>query len=643
MASSAPKNKKRSLARPFVITVAAVGLPTAIAVESACGTDKPASGAPGHGNGLGNGTIDNGTCSNEGEQRACHVDLGKTANQYQTCFYGKQTCTGGLWSACGGEGTVTSSMPGVHVAPASNGGIPLNAKAFCGDGTCNGGETCNTCPNDCCPPPGAASPGATVCTTDPCDPGCLGWNQTSAPVIEAGTDAGVGVSGFGQIPGGQIKKELLDGCYAGQDCDNFGAYGVPSSYYNCQMDTWCSYTALGGDGCCHQFPLNGTQDLNPLGNGTNSGIDLTIGPGCADKQSDGYRYFPVCNRGLTAIAAGVTIHLKYFTPGFSTPNAPCQNNSCTATSGFDCSVTTPTVLGQPWPGNEAGFGSYAFTGLPPGQCILADLAAPGMAPGGANCTPPSATKFIYVNCDGSTNAATTEGPISWNQLPTPLNGAPDNEPDAGPGDLGCANNFTIHSQDNNPPSCTQAGATTITYMPQYQATCPAGYAPRWNKLYWNTSCPRNASGTSEITFEAATAPDNAGVPGVFGQFIVIGEAQSDTGIPGNSYTINGVAFGSDPQVCDNINPGPANTYIWNTCSNTSTIGPSPSCCPKDFLREFTKPITATPFFGDGPTQGTIDDQNPWLDLRITLRTTPDGKQTPKLNSWSLSYTCVGIE
>src|ERR1700733_7276647 len=105
------KRRKKELRRPFVVTVAALSaasLPVAVAVG--CGDDKPPYSTPGSWGGQ--PPLTNGSCSTEGATQACSINLG-TANGFHSCFAGTQTCTGGLWSKCGGQGVVTSSAPGV--------------------------------------------------------------------------------------------------------------------------------------------------------------------------------------------------------------------------------------------------------------------------------------------------------------------------------------------------------------------------------------------------------------------------------------------------------------------------------------------------------------------------------------------------
>jgi hypothetical protein len=652
-----PKKRqtKRSLTRSFVVTVA-VGIPGALAIATGCGASTPENNNAGPGTAPQGPGVQTGKCDNEGEQRPCHFSVGK-AGQVQSCFSGTQTCTAGLWGACGGDGIVTSTVvgSGLNLAPStpSQGGLHIQAgiNVSCGDGTCSakkcmGGadngkscnapadcagakpcvaaETCTSCPTDCgvCPP-GAPDGGVAVCTTDPCNPDCQGW--TNAPGISSAGGGGgssvIGVSGFGQIPAGQLKKLLNDSCNGGAACDNFGAIGVPSSYYNCQVDTTCSVQALGGDGCCHQFAApGGVQGTDPTNLGVNAGIDITMGPGCSDTESDKYRYFPICNRGALPVPAGTIIKVKYFTP--VQPFSPCQNTSCVAANSFDCSMKVGDAV--------AKNGSTATAGLDllPGTCQLLDTQQAGMGPGGAACSQPSGEKWMYANCDG----AVVEGDITMKPgaPPVGVTGAPTNEPITAPGISGCANNWSDHAGTNNPPSCNVQGQNVVTVSSDYHAICPVGTAPVWSKLVYDTTNQSNMSGTSEVFFEAATAPDVAGVPGVFSSFIELAEA-----------TDNSFATTRDPTKCSATQPA-APPYSWTGCTN-ATIGPAPPCCPKDIEDQFVRSIAATPFPGADPVPGKVLARQEWLRLQITIKATPDNKKDAVLNSWGLSYQCIARE
>ena len=658
------KAMKRSLARSFVVTVA-VGIPSALIANVGCSStptpdNNATPGTPPQGQGPGVAT---GKCTDEGAQQPCHFSMGLAAGgKVLSCFSGTQTCTGGTWSTCGGDGTVTNSVlgAGLDLAPASasTGGIHTLAvgptTAMCGDGvcsplkcsggpdnnktctvpgvgtcaagkTCGAAETCTNCPADCglCPP-GAPDAGAVICTSDPCNPNCQGWLNAPGISSTAGSAASViGVSGFGQIPAGQIQKLLLDKTNTGTNCDNFSAPGLPSSYYNCQVDTYCQMSAMGGDGNCHQFGAGDVQgtDLQSMG-AANAGMDVTIGPGCSNTESDKYRYFPICNRGTVPIPAGTIIRVKYFNPvqAFN----PCPNTSCTAAAGYDCSMKVGDAVlknGAATPGVD----------LLPGTCQLLDTQQAGMAPGGANCSQPNGEKWMYANCDGATTGV-VEGDITMRPgaPPVGVTGAPTNEPITAPGISGCANNWTDHSPNNNPPSCGKAGQNVITLTTDYHAVCPTGTTVLWDKLSYDTTAASNASGSSEVFFEAATAPDVAGAPGAYSAFIEMAEATDDL-----------FAGRKDPEKCSAIKPF-VPPYVWPSCTNVGP-GPAPPCCPKDIEDQFKRLAVNLPFGGADPGPGAILARQPWLRLQITIKATPDNKADTTLNNWQISYQCIASE
>jgi hypothetical protein len=695
------RSTKRSLTRSFVVTVA-VGIPSALLANAGCSSSNNPDNATGGGPQTPAPGATSDRCTTEGAQQPCHVNLGMTGGgQFQSCFAGTQTCTGGHWSACGGDGTVTNTLaaPGLNLAPASagvsTGGVHTLAVTLCGNGICDGVqvcsggpsdgnicltaatcggapcvvqktcvagsntgdtcsrdsdcggggagscngiiESCSSCPQDCgtCPvgPPDASAP---ICASDPCNPGCLGFSQGTAVTSAGGTSGAtiIGVTGFGQINNGQISKLLLDNLNTGKKCDDYVTPGLPSSYYNCQIDTYCSMVQLGGDGNCHQFKAGGTQGSDLRSMGPNTGTDVTIGPGCSDRESDKYRYFPICNRGAVSIPVGTIIRVKYANP--NTPFDPCPNNTCTTTTGYDCSMKVGDAV------SKNGSTATAGKALLPGECQLLDTQEVGMAPGGAACSQPNGDKWIFANCDGATTGV-AEGTMTMKPGagPVGVTGAPDNQPTTAPGILGCANNWTDHSSNNNPPSCGVAGQNVVSLLSSYHATCPTGFGPVWSKLIYDTTCPKNASGTSEVFFEAATAPDVAGAPGVLSPYYEIGEAQANNG--GTPYVIGSATLGSDPEQCSFTLPfAQSPGYSWGTCTNTGP-GPSPNCCPKDFSAQFTRGVTQTPFPGAGPVTGKTIAQGEWLSLHVVIKATPDNKKDAVLNSYSLSYQCVARE
>ncbi len=698
MSRPSAKKEKRSLARPFVVTMA-VGIPatltTLAAIGAGCGSSKPdAAGIGGNGSSSGGGDD---SCSTEGAQRACHLNLG-VSGSFQQCFQGTQTCTSGFWSPCGGSGMITSSFAGggVGIASAnvggSNGGgihtMSHKSSAVCGDGTCQPTETCSTCPADCgaCPVgPGDAL--APSCATDPCTPDCFGWNGTPAGITPGVATSGINVIGFGQINNGMLQKLALDSCTGSNDCDRWDLWGTRSSYANCQMDTFCSLKARGGTGCCEQFddPLLGTYLLHaPPGPATGGSIgqtgvaarpDLTIGPGCSDRESDKYRYFPVCNRGTAPVPINTRIWALYTNPNpGSFPLDSHTAASCTPATA-DCSVLLDPLIFdgtlKPVPGGNAILGLIdPVLGLLPGQGVLMDTQAATNGPGGGSCSQPNGNKWIMINCDNGVNEgvldptlANTVPPIASPLQPTTPAGAID----------GRANNWTDHSPDNNPPPCT--GAKDAIFQIQYHAkACPVGTEVVWNKLQYHTKTPKSTvKGVdvfSEIFFEAQTAPEtpDGGVPpaSAFTPFVTMAEAKYNA-YEGNNGTLtttlpncggspgccaagsNANQCMSDPENCTFVNPAAAGTYKWFTNTNGPAASPTPSTdtnpstCPKDFEDQFMRPVTNTPFAGLDPLPGKKAARGPWLNLKMTLRGTPDGSKTPTLVDWGISYQCVAIE
>jgi hypothetical protein len=679
------KKTKRSLGRPFVVTMA-LGIPATLAMSgTGCGTgsNPAASGGSSGTSGTSGAAVDDGTCATEGAQRPCHLSLGKIGS-YQSCFNGTQTCTGGLWSSCGGDGTVTNSLANPQLGTASTGGLHTLGKApKCGDMVCNGTETCGTCPTDCgaCPP-GAGSSTAQLCKDDPCNADCLGWGpSTPAGLTPLTVSGGIEVSGFGQIKNGQIQKLALDSCNGSKPCDDYPGWGTKSSYSNCQMDTYCSMASLGGTGCCSQFDTAGTYALESgvgpldtagLGSTGNTGLpDLTIGPGCSDVEAAKYRFFPICNRGSAPVPINSVVKVSYVTPvpgGW--PGNTCTAGTCAA-NGYDCSIVLDPLLYDGLthlvPGIAAplALGTIdPINGLLPGQCVLLDTQAAGRKGGGGACSQPNGDKWMKVNCDSSI----PEGQLIGATGATPVQPvAP-----ATFGALeGCANNWTDHSPDNNPPACT--GAKQIAFQVDYKATCPPGYIVVWNKLIYHTATPTDKSGASEIFFEAATAPEPiapaAFDPATFSDYVTLAEAkwskfEKNTGTTTVTTDLDACATGkgccaaadclSDPENCTFVNPGTAGQYVWfNNSNGPSAAAPlgdglpasttkSPSTCPKDIETQFKRPIGQVPFDGLGPTDGAKAARNPRLRLRMTLRPTPLNV-LPTLKDWSLSFQCIAQE
>lgn len=660
MKQSRRKSGVKALAKPFVLTAAAVGFPAMVA--GACSIDKPeisAGGAvtpppvPG-----------DDRCDVEGATRECHLNLGARSG-FQSCYNGTQTCTGGRWSSCGGSGEVTTRHVGIDLVPSglpSQGSIggqsvkmcvggfqngnPCTTSANCPFGTCttyagvclgggNNRKPCNiaaNCPGGTCSSPGGICAGgsqngkfcadstqctgggtcalnfgiggtpsadAGVCVSDPCNPYCRGWDQSPGAPADGGSESGIGVSGFGEINNGTLKKLLDDSCHGGSDCDNHGG----GSHFACQADTYCSLKSLGGSGCCEQFGVGTTFPTTATSPylGTVAGVDLTIGPGCSSSGGhSSYPDFPVCNRGNTTLLP--TDVARSPDPGYIhvASNLPLAGQLPTSTCPASGSLPNTCRLAIP------------AAGLSPGQCILLNTTT--------DCTggTPSGDKYLFVNPDWGVDG----GVVESDMIPTPA------QPNPQPG---CANNWTDHASQNNPPACFTTGIGVGVYDFTYTAVCGPSTHPQWGNLTWNSTIPTSGGQSAEIVFDIRTAPLLPdGGTGVFSTYFTMAEA------------MNGTTY-KDPEDCALSGPsGP----IAN-CTNTDTAGvaqpgPTPPCCPKDILAQLLRPTTAVPFAGAG-TAGTTLARQEVLNLRILMKTTPDGTQAPTLNSFQLSYSCLPSE
>jgi hypothetical protein len=166
---------------------------------------------------------------------------------------------------------------------------------------------------------------------------------------------------------------------------------------------------------------------------------------------------------------------------------------------------------------------------------------------------------VYVNAD---NAVT--------ECPAPT----------GPG---CGNNWAdIKAGGGN---CQSVGAySPLQVTAQYVATCAAGSHPQWGFLTYSTSVASNASGNSDITFAAQTAPVN--LNGTMGSF--------------TSYATVADAVATDPAVCQ----APCQTDMY------AKLGGTPAAT------------------------------NAVLNLQITISPTPDGQASGTLQSYQITYDCV---
>ena len=177
---------------------------------------------------------------------------------------------------------------------------------FCGNGTCSGGETCATCPQDCgnCCGNGTCDNGETCatcandcfscCGNGVCGPGetCSNCSQDCGACCGNGTcDGGETCStcpqdcgnccGNGACDGGETCSTCAQDC--GNCCGN-GACDNGEDCFSCSND--CGICNFCGDGICDQFngedcfncpqDCSGTQSFRFFG-----GPPMLIPPGCA--------------------------------------------------------------------------------------------------------------------------------------------------------------------------------------------------------------------------------------------------------------------------------------------------------------------------------------------------------------------------
>lgn len=130
-----------------------------------------------------------------------------------------------------------------------------------------------------------------------------------------------------------------------------------------------------------------------------------------------------------------------------------------------------------------------------------------------------------------------------------------------------------------PPKCPGGYSDTIK-TEIYESSCEEKLTPQWGYLSWDSDTPKD----SEISFRIRTANSKS-------------ELSNSTW-----KTVNIKSSNSNPD-----------------CSAT---GPSP--CPVNLYDILDK----------------IDAQNIFLELEVTFKVSPDKKQTPILNVWEITYTCI---
>ena len=130
-----------------------------------------------------------------------------------------------------------------------------------------------------------------------------------------------------------------------------------------------------------------------------------------------------------------------------------------------------------------------------------------------------------------------------------------------------------------PPDCP-GGYLSTTKVEPYESTCDEGTTPQWSFFSWDATTPA----TSEISFRVRTATTKAGL---------------------GSATWSSVA-----------------TKSTNAAPDCLASGPAP--CPIDLYNLLGKQAA----------------QKKFLELEVSIKPNSDKKQTPTLETWQISYTCL---
>jgi hypothetical protein len=215
-------------------------------------------------------------CAPEGSTQACHVTLGEH-DGIVSCFVGTQTCSGGMWGACGGEGSITGKA--FHGSP-GGGGIRVDSLSM---------------------PVG--------CSNDPCDPSCQTYNENpDAGILPDGSTTVIAITG------GSLANSNVPPGFQGKGNDPSGVCSTcPAGSTSTACQEACMF-----DMTCNTNGTNGCTAFGPGQSGACSGIDITVPVTCENGSNV---EVAVCNRGTLSAPPGV---LCYVYPGGS-PQYPNAN------------------------------------------------------------------------------------------------------------------------------------------------------------------------------------------------------------------------------------------------------------------------------------------------------------------------------
>jgi hypothetical protein len=392
-------------------------------------------------------------------------------------------------------------------------------------------------------------------------------------------------------------------------CEAYQVGGSAQAFYACQMDTYCDPLTGGGTGECIPFSTGQTwaapAPAPREGATSTGGVDLTVEQGCSIPEGGPYyQYVPICNRGTATLTPAMSTTGKIALSTLDFSAAPYN------AAPFDPPGPCPTVGQLGAPACEV---AIPAAGLAGGQCLLLNV--------DTDCAPVQAAalgydQLLFVNSD----YAITEDSLQPSALLSTQSVQP-----------GCADNWGILSDNNNPPACSEMApftsqTTTFTYS---SSTCPVGTHGQWALLTYNATVGVGATAlqTAEVLFQVATQPVLAdGGTGPLTSFVTVADVKGVFG--GNNL--------ADPAVC--TVGGPAATTPAGACSNGNG-NPSPPCCPKSIAQALELPTPT----GLGPAAGVVADDNTDLTLKITINPSPDGTQTATVANWQVSFDCVPSE
>ena len=436
-------------------------------------------------------------CSVEDQVKECYV-LVSVNDGVKSCLSATQRCRGGVWSACGAAGgTISGTNIGLGAenltSPTAEGLIQTRTHLAAGRAD------------------------ASACA-NPCDPGCLGYDEDAGALT---TDASLDSAGAGLVatPSGFVDKLLRDKNNGyGKDCERWETDTNSTGHVHsaCQGDYYCSRHAGSTDGNCVQFGEGPTEThVGKLAGTTNGAVscrdsypDLTVGVPCG---LAGQIIVPICNRGAAALASGTAITIAE--GNLVTPTAP-TNTSIPV-------LADPTSPGCPSLAVACTVTTTAA--LAPGSCTRVNLSACGF----------NGNKGIYVNA----NRAIRECVIRTHILgpPTSSHGPTSEQNDQ----YGCANNYSAFNASQLPACIVTQAPKTVT-LP-YNGACSPGQIPQWGQLAWNATTPS----TTSIGFDVRTRARVAdGGFGPWSPWATVGNAKQSSSPP------------DDPQVCAMGGPSP---------------------------------------------------------------------------------------